>query len=181
MLSTLAAVAVAITGPTWAQGAVSEMRVPVTADQTVVIAPCPGYEGAAACNFVTPDSPIYIDVPAPFDTPAQLREVLYRELGGRFETVAMYPWAVEHFARIVRRPSIMRDGGEREAFEDAYADCALGLTPRRSTLQHPDERWIDPSGYDPTRRQHTRVCRLIRRVGAHARMATPVTSRSSRP
>jgi hypothetical protein len=98
MLSTLAAVVVAITGPVWAQGAVSEMRVPVAADQTVVLAPCPGYEDAAACNFVTPDSPIYIDVPAPFDTPAELREVLYRA------RAHAAPWRTPTPRRAVDRP-----------------------------------------------------------------------------
>jgi hypothetical protein len=175
MLATLAAVAVTITGPTWAQPAVDAMRVPVVANQTVVLAPCPGYENEAACNFVTSDSPIYINVSS-LDTAGSLRTVLYRELGGRFETVVMYPWAVEHFERIVRRPSLMHD--QAEVFEDAYADCALGLMPQRPSLQHTDSRWVDTFGYDPSRRQHARVCRLIRRVGAHARLAAP-TSRTS--
>lgn len=166
---------VQIGGPWWAQRAVDEMRVPVPPAQTVIISACPGYDASevAACNFVAPASPIYID-PSPLDTPASLREVLYRELGGRFETLAMYPWAVQHFAALVHRPRLMADAGNaREVFEDAYADCALGLVPRRETLQRSDDRWIDASGYQPSRRRHARVCTLIRRVGAREGLRQP--------
>jgi hypothetical protein len=159
--------AMTINGPSWAQRAVNEMRAPVVPDQTVILAPCPGYESEAACNFVTADSPIYINV-SPLDTFASLRVVLYRELGGRFETVAMYPWAIEHFRRILRHHH-----AGREVFEDAYADCASGLMPRSATLHYSDDGWIDTSGYDPSPRQHIRVCRLISRVGVNIRLQTP--------
>jgi len=143
--------------------------------QTVSMSPCPGHDGpmVEACNFVTADSLIYID-PFPVDTPASLRVVLYRELGGRFETLAMYPWAVQHFAAILARPWLMRDADSAgEVFEDAYADCALGLRPHRVTLQRSDDAWIDTSGYEASARRHARVCRLIRRVGARAGYVTP--------
>jgi hypothetical protein len=59
-----------------------------------------------------------------------MRETLYRELGGRFATLAMYPWAVEHFERILQRKVRPLTVGTvawydvSETFEDAYADCA---------------------------------------------------------
>jgi hypothetical protein len=180
--------AVEISGPAWAQQAVDAMRVPVPPGQAIVLGACPGYASeAAACNFATADSAIYIDPQQFFNIPAAMRAPLYRELGGRFATLAMYPWAVEHFERILRRQVRPLTVGTvawsdvSETFEDAYADCAFGLMPRRESLQHPDDAWVDDSGYDPSRRQHARVCALIGRVGARAGYETPrPTSRSSR-
>lgn len=157
------------------------MRVPVAPGQTVVLGPCPGYASeAAACNFTSGDPAIYIDPQQFLNIDVAMRETLYRELGGRFATLAMYPWAVEHFERILRRKVRPLTVGTvawydvSETFEDAYADCALGLRPRMVTLHHDDGGWVDTAGYQPSAEQHARVCTLIARVGAHARYDTPV-------
>jgi hypothetical protein len=172
------AAAVPITGPWWAQAAVDKMRVPVAPAQTVLLAPCPGYD-AAGCNLPTPDSPIYIDPQTNLGEVGAMRVVLYRELGGRFDTLAMYPFALAHFARILHRrvagtaltPATPAWDALAEVFEDAYSDCARAVKPPRRFGY--SDAWDDSSGYDPTQRQHARICRLIRRVGTQARFATP--------
>jgi hypothetical protein len=169
---------VPIAGPAWAQRDVDRMRVPVPPGQIVVVAPCPDVPGidAAGCNFPTAGSLIYVSAQAGH------RYTLYDELGGRFDTLAMYPVALERFARIARLRHVTAAAFTlatpewddlAEVFEDAYADCALGLTPRPDTLQHPDNAWIDDAGYRPSAPRHRRVCALIERVGARRGYATP--------
>lgn len=162
---------VPISGPAWAQRAVDRMRVPVPADQVVLLEPCPGHPHMGACNLPTPDSPVYINPEGYLESRAAMRIGLYNELGGRFWTLAMYPFAIEHFRRIVARPAVTAGAYGGEVFEDAYADCALGLVPPLE-FDHVSD-WIDGYGYQPTRRQHRRACRLIRRVGARAGFVTP--------
>jgi hypothetical protein len=174
---------VSITGPWWAQHAVDEMQTPVPDGQVLILAACPGWPQLAACNFPTPDSAIYI--PRQFYS----RTTLYRELGGRFDTLAMTPGARLRFATLIHRPRsrwAMAAAGDDiwglvDVFEDAYADCALGLSPHRITLQRPENaRWVDDNdAYHPSRKVHLRVCTLIRRVGIRASLAAP-TSRTSR-
>ena len=179
-MASTAHAAVRINGPWWAQRAVDRMRVPVAPDQTLLLEPCPGWPQLAACNFPTPDSPVYI--PRVYYT----RVALYRELGGRFGTLAMTPGARLRFAVLIRRP---RDHwamaasptglwGLADVFEDAYADCALGLMPHRVTLQRPEsDRWVDENGvYYLPRRVHARVCALIARLGARAGFEIPAAS-----
>jgi hypothetical protein len=165
---------VEVAGPEWAQAAVHNMRVPVVPNQAVILAACPGYEQTTvACNFATKNSPIYIDPSDMGDVP-----MLYREFGGRFDTLAMYPWARRHFMAILRYHGPWYNDesiGEVEVFEDAYADCAMGLEPRHTDIV--GSPWVDTLGYEPSVRQHKRVCGLITRVGLRAGFSIPrVTS-----
>lgn len=170
--------AVTINGPWWAQRAVDEARAPVPDGQTVLLQSCPGWPQLAACNFPTLDSPIYIP------RLSYTRVALYRELGGRFGTLAMTPAARRRFAVLIHRPhdhwAMTADGsdiwGLADVFEDAYADCALGLVPHRITMQRPEsDRWVNENGvYHPPARRHARVCALIARVGERAGFAVPV-------
>jgi hypothetical protein len=45
-----------------------------------------------------------------------------------------------------------------ELFADAYATCALGLTPARGA-------WVDAYGYRPGPKRHRQICSAIGRVG----------------
>ena len=86
--------ALALTGPWYAQRAASAMHAPVVPGQTVLLEPCPGWPDLAACNFPTPDSPIYIR------REFYSRQALARELGGRFDALAMTPISAAAIPRV---------------------------------------------------------------------------------
>jgi hypothetical protein len=156
---------------------VSRAQTPVVENQRIELASCPGYPALAGCNFQDrSDSPIYIR-PDSFST-----SLLYRELGGRFATIAMDQGARNRFASIMRTRdtwgnAVDSDGtlefGLVEQFEDAYANCALGHPRVLPTLQNPHDEWIAVFMYDPTPRQHRSVCALIRHAGTRAGLAIP--------
>lgn len=59
-----------------------------------------------------------------------------------------------------------------ERAADAYAACALRLQPMRRRGNHVSGNWATAYDYQPTRRQHRRVCSAIRRSATQAQPNT---------
>jgi hypothetical protein len=118
---------------------------------------CPGHPELAGCVFTARPRTFYMR-PSARDP----RTVLYHELGHAFDLRVLNQRERGAFKRIV---GIRRRGWfngalpPAEWFADAYAGCAY-----RVQLRRPARRTA--YGYRPTRRQHARVCLLIRKAAA---------------
>jgi hypothetical protein len=115
--------------------------------------PCPLNVTLAGCVFTAHPRILYLRPGA-----ANPRRVLYHELGHVFDLRVLNSRERRRFKRIV---GIHRTGWfhgglpPAEWFADGYAACAIRLHLRHRNTP-------TPYGYAPTRRQHARVCRLIR-------------------
>lgn len=128
---------------------IEQMRVPAPPHQEILVAPCPGYIDVAGCTWTTPSAPIYI---APGDV---FWPELYHELGHKFAAL-MPPGAILAFGTLTHRRAVARDD---ERLADAYMLCARGLMPHGRPAEDPD--WVSGYGYEPTRREHRRVCAML--------------------
>jgi hypothetical protein len=114
---------------------------------------CPGHPELAGCVFTLRARTFYMKpgVPDP-------RRLLYHELGHVFDFRVLNNRDRRRFKRILgihSRGWMLGGLPPSEWFADGYAACAIrGRIHRRA---RPTEY-----GYAPTRRQHARVCRLIR-------------------
>jgi hypothetical protein len=115
--------------------------------------PCPAHPVFVGCIFSARPRTLYISPNAP-----RPRLILYHELGHVFDLHVLNGGERRRFKRIVGiRRSGWFGGGlpPAEWFADGYASCALRPSLRRRVAP-------TPYGYAPTRRQHARVCGLIR-------------------
>jgi hypothetical protein len=116
-------------------------------------APCPANAAFTGCVFTAHPRILYL-------TPGRRepRRVLYHELGHTFDLMVLNARERTAFKRIVgiRRHGWFGGGlPPAEWFADGYAACAMHLTLRRPATP-------TPYGYAPPKRQHARVCRLIK-------------------
>lgn len=152
-----AANATVITGP---EGQVSRpyqrwadiARVPTPTGTVVVDASgCPGLPLNPGCTL--PWWPIYLDAKIP-----DLRAHFLHELGHQFDYRVMTTTARRSFGRIFRDPRSWRQSPNslHEQFAEAYRYCArYRRMPIDTTTEY---------DYQPTQRQHQKVCALIRAV-----------------
>lgn len=131
----------------------------------IVVGFCPGQDAtwSAGCNYETPFAPAYVE--ARFLT----KYIVLREVGGRFWTDVMTAQDRGDFGWLIHPdgpfPRLAGEDLLAERFEDAYSNCAMGLMPPRSYRADPASDWNDPTGYDPSRATHIKVCSLIVRAG----------------
>ena len=118
---------------------------------------CPGHPRLAGCVFSSRPRTLYLKTRL-----REPRRLLYHELGHVFDLKVLNRRERGVFKRIV---GIGRSGWFRgglppaEWFADGYAGCAV--RQRLRARGH-----ATPYGYNPTPRQHARVCRLIRTAAA---------------
>lgn len=148
---------------------VDRIRVPTVGGTiSLHVEPCPGAERARACWF---NRNIWLR-PALYQ--ASMRDELLHELGHGFDEEYMDPWERGTFRAIMGDTSPTPwdcSPGEgaaacaSERFANAYAACALnGRRVVRTT-----------AGYRPSRHQHRKACRAIRRFALEA-AGTPKAS-----
>jgi hypothetical protein len=129
-------------------------RVPLVRGRIVIRrAPCPLDPSFAGCVFTARPRVIWL-TPRLFEP----RRLLYHELGHTFDLLVLNGRERRRFKRIagIRRQGWFRGGlPPAEWFADAYAACAVRLRLRRAIRP-------TPYGYRPARRQHARICALIR-------------------
>lgn len=130
-------------------------RVPMPRTAIVHYASCP--DGGGSCAYAD-RAEVYIEPGADLYT-------LMHELGHIFDRQHLNPWDRARFARLLGLPGEWNRGtgldglqSPHERFADAYATCALGLTPARG-------RWETAYDYNPSPRRHRTVCRSIRALG----------------
>jgi hypothetical protein len=116
-------------------------------------APCPPNPRVAGCVLFARPRTIYLGPNRP-----EPRRTLLHEFGHLFDLHVLNHRERRRFKRIM---AIRRSGWGRgrlppaEWFADGYASCAVRLRLDRPVA-------ATAYGYAPTRRQHARVCRLIR-------------------
>jgi hypothetical protein len=118
----------------------------------LVFRACPRHAWLAACVFSNRPRRIYIRRGL-----VDQRRILYHELGHVFDFKVLNRRERRRFKRVMhlRRRGWYGGGGRAaEWFADGYSLCALGHRLDAAT----------PYGYQPARRQHRAVCRLISRA-----------------
>jgi hypothetical protein len=131
-----------------------QAKVPLVRGRIVIRrALCPLDPGFAGCVFTSQPRVIFL-----IPNLREPRRLLYHELGHTFDLLVLNRRERSRFKRIVgiRRHGWFLGGlPPAEWFADGYASCAVRLRLRRAVTP-------TPYGYSPTRRQHARVCALIR-------------------
>jgi hypothetical protein len=145
----IALIAAALTAPPPARA-----DVPLPWTFTVHNAPCP--DGGGDCAYAA-TAQIYVEDGDPF--------ALWHEIGHVFDAQRLSDRDRGWFERKLRLTGPWTSGtgldglrSPSEWFADAYAACALGLSPDHGV-------WVVAYGYDPPARRHRAICRAIRRVG----------------
>jgi hypothetical protein len=138
----------------------------------LIFGPCPGVPTFSGCVFTRRPRRLYIRRDA-----RSLKAVLYHELGHTFDLVLLRRRDRLVFRRIVHTPKRGWFEGAQppsEMFAEAYALCAR-FGPKRPAANLLG--WTHSVyGYQPTRRQHAAVCKLVRKAGGERRR-----QRSPRP
>lgn len=146
----------AVTGDGWATAASARFAVPLPSSAVVIAGDCPAYADGGSCGYS--DGRIYLVQRDRFSLAHELEHLLDAErYDGRDRVLltralrirAGTPWGERTGL------SCMAEVCPSEVAADAYAACALRLRPDGG-------RWTSSYGYDPTPRQHRRVCAAIR-------------------
>jgi hypothetical protein len=131
-----------------------QAKVPMVRGRVKVrMSPCPAHPAFVGCIFNARPRTLFISPSA-----AGPRLILYHELGHVFDLHVLNGRDRRRFKQImgIRRGGWFGGGlPPAEWFADGYASCAVRRQLRRRSAP-------TPYGYLATRRQHARVCRLIR-------------------
>lgn len=156
--------AVFLTAPSTAGAA--GRGVPLPPEFTITDGACPnaGFGDVEGCAY--PDGRIYLLPEAPDFTS-------WHEIGHVFDFKLLKGGDRAWFQRAFRVRGSWTDqegdypayydgqpaGTPDEIFADEYASCALGLNPSRV------DEWVGGAGFEPTVKQHRKICAAIDRIG----------------
>jgi hypothetical protein len=149
-------------------------------DIVVSFEPCPGSAGDV-CSDPLGGRIWLAGSLDPFELAHELGHVyLERDLDdhwrGRIAALLGYDPRAEPWSTGLTADDCLTQACPSELAADAYAACALRLSPKRRVVGRGKRRrivegWQTAYGYQPTLRQHRRVCRTIRASGQRWRMA----------